>query len=204
MPDRTPPSSGWPRPFEGIRGQDRDGDLLSVETAAMSRRRAMTMMGLTLRDTTRAGRPVPKAQRISGRMKSPQQAGPGFEWSTARRQDSEIYGPGILAGRRRERRETGGEREKRTTGNSSLPGSDRATEDAWYIQAGPAREHACRRPAPHAPRCLPATRPRSRCRRASPAPTAESPPAAPASSPACPAAVSNWTCQDRRNDHGPR
>jgi|GraSoi2013_115cm_1033766.scaffolds.fasta_scaffold150115_2 hypothetical protein len=31
MFDPTPPPGGWPQPFEGIAGQDRDDDLLSVD-----------------------------------------------------------------------------------------------------------------------------------------------------------------------------
>ena len=145
MFDPTPPAGGWPQPFEGITGQDRDDDLLSVEPGAMHRRRMMIMMGLCLRAAT-LGHPAPMVKRMAERMADPRPGDLVFEWSTARRAGSELPGLGVLIAHRREWSETDAEWAAQM---AELPpdlrdDDDRGTDVAWYVQYGPTAEHVHR------------------------------------------------------------
>jgi hypothetical protein len=108
----------------------------------MPGRRTMIMLGLCLRTTT-VGHPAPMVKRIAGRMADPRPGDLVFEWSTARRADSELYGLGVLIAHRREWAETDAEWAAQM---AALPpdlrdDDDRGTDVAWYVQYGPTAEH---------------------------------------------------------------
>ena len=86
-------------PWEGIKGTSRDSDdLLSLDELALSRRRMMVAMTLTLYRAVNAVPPAPEARRIAERMRNPQTGDLVTEITSA-----DQRGFGFLLGRRRER-----------------------------------------------------------------------------------------------------
>jgi len=93
----------WPQPWQGIRGVPRDTtDLLSLDKAAMPRRRQMAAMALALWRATLAGQMTPEAVRMGKRIREPVPGDLVVEVSTAAKPGSERRGFGILLVRRRE------------------------------------------------------------------------------------------------------
>lgn len=105
----------WPMPWEGIKGTARDSDdLLSLEPAAMPRRRLMTGMALAAYRSA--------SGQAARRMQNPQPGDLVVETATARKPGGERKGFGVLLARRRE---------------PAGDGESRASADAWYVQYGP-------------------------------------------------------------------
>jgi hypothetical protein len=137
----------WPQPNEGITGTSRIGDdLLSLDDAAMPRRRMMIMMGLCLRNATRVGNPAPIVQRMDERMRNPQPGDLVYETSTARRPGSELYGLGILIAHRIEwwSSDEDWARAMADEPESLRSDDNRPTDHAWYIQFGPGEQNVYR------------------------------------------------------------
>jgi hypothetical protein len=94
------PEPSWPQPWTGIRGTARDrDDLLSLEPAAMPRRRLMAAMALALHRATLTG---PAAAVTGRRVREPVPGDVVAEVTTARKPGSERRGFGVLVARRRE------------------------------------------------------------------------------------------------------
>lgn len=137
--DARNPAARWPRPFEGITGTHRAGDLLSLEDAAMPRRRMMIMMGLCLQAAVTVGSPAPVVRRIASRMNDPQPGDLVFEASNAWRRGSELRGLGILLAHRDEWLDSDADWETPVAGQpgESPCEDDRPSGHFWYIQYGP-------------------------------------------------------------------
>jgi hypothetical protein len=156
----------FPEPREGITGAVRtEDDLLSLEDAALPRRRMMIAIARHLREATTVGNPAPIVQRMSERMRDPQPGDLVVETSRTiwGRRGLEIEGFGILLAHREEWNETDeewaavieqerAEHEKFLRGPYSVPGDadepwepdERITDHAWYVQYGPAEGDVCR------------------------------------------------------------
>lgn len=156
----------FPEPREGIAGTARTGDdLLSLEDAALPRRRMMIAIARHLRQATMVGQPAPVVQRMNDRMRSPQPGDLVVETSRTiwGGRGLEVEGFGILLAHRKEWWETDAEwaatveqerasHEEFLRGPYAHPGDadqpwepdDRSTDHAWYVQYGPAEKDVCR------------------------------------------------------------
>lgn len=156
----------FPEPREGITGTARTvDDLLSLEDAALPRRRMMIAIARHLREATMVGQPAPVVQRMSERMRSPQPGDLVVETSRTLwgGRGLEIEGFGILLAHREEWWETdadwGAAVERERAGHEeflrgpySIPGDadepwepgERSTDHAWYVQYGPGEKDVCR------------------------------------------------------------
>ena len=93
----------WPQPWQHIRGTVRDrDDLLSLETAAMPRRRVMAHMALSLWRATLTGQLSPAATAMGRRIRDPRSGDLVVEVTTAAKPGSERKGFGVLLACRRE------------------------------------------------------------------------------------------------------
>lgn len=133
-----PPAAApsWPQPWEGIKGSVRDdSDLLSLEAAAVPRRRMMVAMALDTYRATLAGNPGPVAAAIGRRMRNPQAGDLVVEVTGAREPGSEERGFGVLLACRREWRSSDEDWAR-------MPGGEhaRSTCDVSYVQYGPGAE----------------------------------------------------------------
>jgi hypothetical protein len=154
-----------PQPHEGIRGTDREDDLLSLEEAAVPRRMMMGGMAKCLRDAVLVGNQAPVVRRMWERMKDPQPGDLVIETSTFYRRDEDdrIKAMGILVAHRVEWWQTDAEwaaeveqeraaYEEFLRGSYSQPGDGpfdpstcvRTTDHAWYVQYGSAAADICR------------------------------------------------------------
>jgi len=157
----------FPEPREGVTGVVRTGDdLLSIEEAALPRRRMMIAIARHLRQATMVGQPAPVVQRMSERMRNPQPGDLVVETSRTlwgRTRELEVEGFGILLTHREEWWETDAEwaamveqerasHEKFLRGPYAHPGDadepwepgERDTDHAWYVQYGPGEKDVCR------------------------------------------------------------
>lgn len=155
----------WAQPHEGITGTSRDdtGDLLSLDGAAVPRRRVMIALMRQIRDAVCVGHPAPRVEAAYLRMSKPEPGDLVVAMSvlSGRRDDeATVQGMGILIVSRVEWEETDAEfaaycaREQavRDTWNAEHPGhpdttpvvDERLTDRAWYVQYGPAPGDVCR------------------------------------------------------------
>jgi hypothetical protein len=150
--------ASWPQPYEGIRGEDRDDWLLSLDERAVAHREALIAMAAHLRTATLVGQPAPVVRRISDRINAPQ---PGdlavtVEVLAGRRDpDDRLTGFGIYLAGRREWAATDAQWQAfcaQEAAVSSDPGTlelicsddNRATDSVFYLQYGPAAGDICR------------------------------------------------------------
>jgi hypothetical protein len=152
-PRRTavPEAAPLPHPWQGIRGTARGGDdLLSLEDAAMPRRRMMASLALSLWKVTLAGQLPPAAVQMGKRIRDPKPGDLSVEVTCAAKAGSERKGFGILLARRREWLSVEWEFARAMDdepddlrGNGVRAAGDLAT-DAWYVQYGPGERNVCR------------------------------------------------------------
>ncbi len=137
--DARSPAARRPQPFEGIAGTHRADDLLSLEDAAMPRRRMMIMVGLCLQAAVTVGSPAPVVRRIAARMNDPRPGDLVFEASSAWRPGRELRGMGILLAHRDEWLDSDTDWETQVAGEAgeSRSEDDRPSGHFWYIQYGP-------------------------------------------------------------------
>jgi hypothetical protein len=163
--DDVEPATGYLQPREGIRGTDRDDDLLSLEEAAVPRRMLMAGMAKCLRDAVLVGNQAPRVARMWQRMKNPEPGDLVIETSTFYRRDEDdrVKAMGVLVAHRVEWWQTDEEwaaeieqervaYEEFLRGSYSQPGDgpfdpstcERGTDHAWYVQYGPKAADICR------------------------------------------------------------
>jgi hypothetical protein len=135
------------QPREGITGIDRSGDdLLSLDMRAVAHRNALIAMARHLHTAVSVGNPAPVVERMGARMRSPQPGDFVVEPTMARRGDldTRIKALGYLIEKREEWWETDAEWQATKVDDDSLNDDGRPTDEAWYIQYGPAQEDVCR------------------------------------------------------------
>lgn len=134
------------QPHEDIRGTDRAGDpLVSLDDSYLPVRAALTMMARHLGTATLVGNPAPVVARMAERLRSPQVGDLVIEQNAAgMRRETWFRGFGYLVERRREWWHTDAEWQELKQEDDSLTDADRWTDDAWYIQYGPAAADICR------------------------------------------------------------
>lgn len=137
----------WPQPWQGVKGAARRADdLLSLDDAAMPRRRMMVTMALNLYQATLIGQLTPDAMRMGKRLRDPRTGDVVCEVTAAARPGGERRGFGILLDRRREwlplEAEYSlamGDEPDELSGDGS-----QGAGDVWYLQYGPGPEDVAR------------------------------------------------------------
>jgi hypothetical protein len=135
------------QPHEDITGAaGRAGDpLVSLSDDHLPVRVALTMMARHLQTATLVGDPAPVVARMAKRLRAPQVGDLVIEQAAAgMHRDTWWRGFGYLAEHRLEWCHTDAEWEKLKREDGALTDDDRWTEDAWYIQYGPATADVCR------------------------------------------------------------
>jgi len=129
----------YPQPREGIVGEARDDDLLSLDESALPRRKIMLAMARSLWSMALAAHRAPDGVAMWQRMDKPQ---PGDLVVENTRTDP-VQGLGILLARRKEWACTDAEWEQ---WQAEDPGGydRRPIDDVWYVQYGPQPEDVCR------------------------------------------------------------
>lgn len=135
------------QPHEDITGVDRTGDpLLCLEDDHLPVKAALIVMARHLSTATMVGNPAPVVERMGGRLRSPQVGDLVVEQSNAAsmRRDGWGRGFGYLVERRREWWHTDEEWTALLADGEYAEDDERPTDDAWYIQYGPAAADICR------------------------------------------------------------
>ena len=133
--------------YPRVTGTDRDDDLLSLEEAAMPRRRLMIGMAECLWQAVLVGNPAPVVRRMSERMQHPVPGDLVTAQHYVKQDGYEVHALGILLARRREHYGTDEERaaEGAEWGDAALDSrGERPAQETWYVQYGPAAGDVCR------------------------------------------------------------
>ena len=145
----------WQEPHAGVRGTERDDDLLDLGEKALARRRIMIVMAKALHDALLVGNPAPRVKRMYDRFgRDNAQVGDLVVEATTLH-DHEPKGFGILVDHREEWACTAAEWEKVIEEERSEWGQPepfdpdescgpRNTDTAWYVQYGPRPGDVCR------------------------------------------------------------
>jgi hypothetical protein len=134
------------QPHEDITGIDRsDNDLLSLDERAVAHRDLVINLVGHLRTACMVGNPAPIVERMAKRLRSPQPGDLVVAYlADMRKPDNRLKGFGYLVERRREWWETDEEWARIKAEEGYEDDSERTTDDAWYVQYGPAPVDICR------------------------------------------------------------
>lgn len=140
------PDPHMKQPHEDIIGSDRTGDpLVSLQDEHLPVRSALIAVTRNLSTATLGGNPSPVVERMGERIRTPRAGDLVMERTTAfMRRPGWHRGFGYLVERRREWWHTNKEWAQELAEDGYTEHEPRPTDDAWYIQFGPAAVDICR------------------------------------------------------------
>lgn len=137
--------SEYKQPREDIRGEVRDGGLLSLDDAALPARNLLVIVAHHLAGACLVGNPAPMVAGLSERIRNPQLGDLVYETSTLfRREHPGGNAFGYLVEHRREWWSTDQDWAQELVDDPSIGDEPRPVDTAWYVQYGPDPADICR------------------------------------------------------------